>query len=459
MMVLVEQVELLCSLEDIFDVLTHDPYPFWLDSSLTSARFGRWSFMGSRPFLTFKAWGRKVWYEEQGQPVVKDANPLSELRALLKRYAMPPTKVSIPFTGGAVGFFSYDCGRMIEHLPRLAQDDLSTPDIYLSFYRTVLAFDHTENRAFIVAQSESELVGFKQRVLAAQPLTADPWAGPKLSPSEIEAHFSCDTYVRAIEAIKQYIVQGDVYQVNMTQRLSAPLRLPPFELYRRLRRANPAPFAAYLDCGSELRVLSSSPERFLTIRNSLVETRPIKGTRPRGSTAAEDEANAKELLASVKDRAELVMIIDLMRNDLGRVCAYGTVHVPELMALEKYAKVFHLVSTVRGELAPHKDFVDLLKATFPGGSITGAPKIRAMEIIEELEPVRRGVYTGAIGYIGFDGSADLNIAIRTIVNQADRLYLQVGGAVVYDSVPRLEYEETLHKAKAMLLSLGVERYD
>jgi para-aminobenzoate synthetase component 1 len=459
MKVLVEQVELACTLEDIFDVLRHDPYPFWLDSSLVSARFGRWSFMGSRPFLTFKSWGRKVWYEEQGKPAVKDANPLTELRSLLKRYALPPTDVSIPFTGGAVGFFSYDFGRMIESLPRLAPDDLATPDIYLSFYRTVLAFDHSENRAYIVAQSESELASFRRQVLAAEPLISDPWAGPKLSPPEIEAHFDCDTYARAVEAIKAYIVQGDVYQVNMTQRLSAPLRLPPFQLYRRLRRANPAPFAAYLDCGSELRVLSSSPERFLTLRNRQVETRPIKGTRPRGRTAAEDEANAKELLASVKDRAELVMIIDLMRNDLGRVCAYGSVHVPELMVLEKYAKVFHLVATVRGELAPTKDFVDLLKATFPGGSITGAPKIRAMEIIEELEPVRRGVYTGAIGYIGFDGGADLNIAIRTIVNQAERLYLQVGGAVVYDSVPKLEYEETLHKAKALLLSLGVERYD
>ncbi len=458
MRLLVEEVALNGTLEDVFACLHQDPYPFWLDSSLVSRTLGRWSFMGSSPFLTFKSWGRKVQYEEQGEVVVKTANPLAELRSLFKRYALPPTELPIPFTGGAVGFFSYDFGRMVETLPRLAQDDLSTPDIYLSFYRTVLAVDHVENKAYVVAQSESELARFRERICAARPLTGDPWAGPNLGPHEIEAHFGCESYSRAVDAIKEYIVQGDVYQVNMTQRLSAPLRLPPFALYRRLRRANPAPFAAYLDCGEGLHVLSSSPERFLTLRGRQVETRPIKGTRPRGRTPAEDEANASELLASVKDRAELVMIIDLMRNDLGRVCAYGSVHVPELIVLEKYAQVFHLVSTVRGELAPNKDIVDLLKATFPGGSITGAPKIRAMEIIEELEPVRRGIYTGAIGYIGFSGCSDLNIAIRTFVNQHDRLHLQVGGAVVYDSEPRLEYEETLHKAKAMLLSLGVQSY-
>ncbi|MBT9176602.1 MAG: Aminodeoxychorismate synthase component 1 [Firmicutes bacterium] len=456
---LVEQIELKGSAEDTFAMLHNDPYPFWLDSSLVSATMGRWSFMGSSPFLTFKSWGRKVQYEEHGQVVVKTANPLVELRSLLQRFALPRTQHAIPFIGGAVGFFSYDLGRMIESLPQKVQDDLQTPDIYLAFYTTVLAVDHVENKAYIVAQSERELSQLKERLSAVRPLPHDPWAGPRLSPADVKAHFSCESYSRAVDAIKEYIVQGDVYQVNMTQRLHAPLRLPPFELYRRLRRANPAPFAAYLNCGHGLRVLSSSPERFLTVRNRLVETRPIKGTRPRGRTPAEDEANAKELLGSVKDRAELVMIIDLMRNDLGRVCAYGSVHVPELIVLEKYAQVFHLVSTVRGELAPKKDFVDLLKATFPGGSITGAPKIRAMEIIEELEPVRRGIYTGAIGYIGFDGSADLNIAIRTFVNQCDRLYLQVGGAVVYDSVPRLEYEETLHKAKAMLMSLGVQSDD
>ncbi|MBT9155863.1 MAG: Aminodeoxychorismate synthase component 1 [Firmicutes bacterium] len=459
MKLLVEETKLVGSPEDAFTLLHDDPYPFWLDSSLISATMGRWSFMGSSPFLTFKSWGRKVQYEEHGQVVVKTANPLAELRSLLQRFALPRTQHTIPFTGGAVGFFSYDLGRMIESLPQKAQNDLQTPDIYLAFYNTVLAVDHVENKAYIVAQSERELSQLKERLSAVRPGTHDPWAGPKLSPADVKAHFSCDSYSRAVDAIKEYIVQGDVYQVNMTQRLQAPLRLPPFELYRRLRRANPAPFAAYLDCGQGLRVLSSSPERFLAVQNRLVETRPIKGTRPRGRTPAEDEANAKALLGSVKDRAELVMIIDLMRNDLGRVCAYGSVHVPELIVLEKYAQVFHLVSTVRGELAPTKDFVDLLKATFPGGSITGAPKIRAMEIIEELEPVRRGIYTGAIGYIGFDGCADLNIAIRTFVNQCDRLYLQVGGAVVYDSVPKLEYEETLHKAKAMLMSLGVQSDD
>lgn len=470
MKLLVEEIALQVSLEDVFAVLQGDPHPFWLDSSLPGGTLGRWSFMGSSPFLTFKSWGRRLQYDENGTITQKTANPFGELRALLKRYALPFVDYTIPFVGGAIGFFSYDLGRMIETLPSLAADDLQVPDICLSFYSTLLAVDHVSSRAYVLAtgfplageaaetKAEHDLVRFKARLSAVRSLQTDPFQGANLAAADVTAHFSCEEYCRAVDAIREYIAAGDVYQVNMTQRLAAPLRLPPFELYRRLRRTNPAPFAAYLDCGEGLRVLSSSPERFLTVRGRQVETRPIKGTRPRGCTPEEDAVNAAQLLASVKDRAELVMIIDLVRNDLGRVSLYGSVQVPELMVLEKYAQVFHLVSTVRGELAHGKDFVDLLKATFPGGSITGAPKIRAMEIIEELEPVRRGVYTGAIGYIGYNGCVDLNIAIRTFVNQNDRLYLQVGGAVVYDSEPRLEYEETLHKAKAMLDSLGVQAY-
>ena len=230
--------------------------------------------------------------------------------------------------------------------------------------------------------------------------------------------------------------------------------LPPYELYRRLRRINPAPFASYLNF-DDVTVVSASPERFLRIRGDLVETRPIKGTRPRGKDPATDAAMAKELVNSVKDQAEHVMIVDLERNDLGRVCSYGTVRVSELAALEKYATVFHLTSTVEGRLRPGKDVIDLLKATFPGGSITGAPKVRAMEIIDELEPTRRSVYTGSIGYLGFDGSTDLDIVIRTILVKEGRAYFQVGGAVVYDSDPEGEYDETLDKAKALMHALSM----
>ncbi|MCK5326978.1 MAG: aminodeoxychorismate synthase component I, partial [Candidatus Latescibacteria bacterium] len=243
--------------------------------------------------------------------------------------------------------------------------------------------------------------------------------------------------------------------VNLSQRFSSPLPVPPFDLYTRLRARNPAPFAAFLDFG-EMQVLSSSPERFLQVeaRKRNVYTRPIKGTRPRGSTPERDADLARELLQSEKDRAELVMIVDLERNDLGRVCETGSVHVPELMALERYPTVYHLVSTVAGRLPPERNRMDLLRAMFPGGSITGAPKIRAMEIIAELEPTRRGVYTGSIGWLGFTGDMDLNIAIRTFVVRDGMARFQVGGGIVADSDPEEEYEETLHKGRALMEALG-----
>jgi para-aminobenzoate synthetase component 1 len=257
-----------------------------------------------------------------------------------------------------------------------------------------------------------------------------------------------------VETARENIRAGEKFQVNLSQRFEADMPLPPYELYRRLRWLNPAPFASYLNFDG-VTVISASPERFLRVRNDLVETRPIKGTRPRGKDPMSDQALARELVHSIKDRAEHVMIVDLERNDLGRVCRYGTVTVSELMALEKYATVFHLTSTVEGRLRPGKGVIDLLKATFPGGSITGAPKVRAMEIIDELEPTRRSVYTGSIGYLSFDGGLDLNIVIRTILVREGRAYFQVGGAVVYDSDAEGEYTETLDKAKALIHALSM----
>ncbi len=269
----------------------------------------------------------------------------------------------------------------------------------------------------------------------------------------LTSHFTLAAYCKAVERVKEYIAAGDIFQANLSQRFASPLSFSPWMLYKRLRSINPAPFAAYLSY-PELVIASASPERFLKVKHGVVETRPIKGTRPRGKDPEEDRRLRTELLSSAKDRAELTMIIDLERNDLGRVCSFGSVHVPELIVLEEYPTVFHLVATVRGTLAPGKDLVDLLKATFPGGSITGAPKIRAMEIIEELEPVTRGVYTGAIGDLGFDGSADLNIVIRTFIIKDGWAYFQVGGGIVADSDPEMEYWETIHKGRALMLALG-----
>jgi para-aminobenzoate synthetase component 1 len=273
--------------------------------------------------------------------------------------------------------------------------------------------------------------------------------------SPIRSNFTKDKYLTAIRRAKAYIAAGDIYQVNLSQRFSGPLPVPPFDLYTRLRARNPAPFAAFLDFG-EMQILSSSPERFLQVeaRTRQVRTRPIKGTRPRGNTPEQDADLGRELLLSEKDRAELVMIVDLERNDLGRVCETGSVHVPELMVLERDPTVHHLVSTVAGRLPPERNRMDLLRAMFPGGSITGAPKIRAMEIIAELEPTRRGVYTGSIGWLGFTGDMDLNIAIRTFVVRDGMAHFQVGGGIVADSDPEEEYEETLHKGRALMEALG-----
>jgi para-aminobenzoate synthetase component 1 len=262
--------------------------------------------------------------------------------------------------------------------------------------------------------------------------------------------------VGAVQRVKDYIAAGDVYQVNLSQRFLVRTQTGVPDLYLRLRRHNPAPFSAYLDVG-DAQILSSSPERFLRVygKDRTVETRPIKGTRPRGETKEEDRRLATELMQSEKDRAELVMIVDLERNDLGRVCRFGSVRVPDLAALEPYASVFHLVATVTGELAPDRNVADLLRATFPGGSITGAPKVRAMEIIDELEPVSRGPYTGSLGYFSFSGDADLNILIRTLIVQGDRVCFHAGGGIVADSDPEAEYMETLHKARGMMKALGV----
>jgi len=461
------EVQLDRPLEEVFALYKDDPHPFWLDSSLAGGKLGQWSYMGSRPYRLLKSKGPRIEISSAVEQWEYLGDPFFALDKELSSVRLAPASVPIPFLGGAVGFFSYDLGRMLEQLPERTDDDLAVPDMYLGFYSVVLAVSHPENKAYLVAtglpytgaeaitQARHDLDQAVAKLSAPSVILPDPAGETNISMADLKSHFSPETYCQAVEHIKDYIAAGDIYQANMTQRLEAPLRMQAYQLYRRLRRVNPAPFAAYLDCGEGLCVLSSSPERFLLLDNGIVEARPIKGTRPRGRTPEEDRANREELLLSQKDRAELVMIIDLERNDLGRVCTYGTVCVPELVVLEEYKTVFHLVSTVRGELAQGRSPIDLLRATFPGGSITGAPKIRAMEIIEELEPVRRGIYTGAIGYIGFNGRMDLNIAIRTMVNKDERVYLQVGGAIVADSVPIEEYRETWHKARALLVSLGI----
>lgn len=454
----------------VFEHLRWLPYPFLLDSALIMEGLGRYSIMGADPFLIFQSKGNRIWIGAQNEVIAKIGDPLEELRAILKRFRLDPPDIEIPFCGGAVGYFSYDLGRILERIPELAYDDLQTPDIFLGFYDSAIVVDRVKEETFIVStgfpKSDPYAAEKRARMRMAQMrgLIEDRFDRVVESTHDmsfcsepsafLESEFDLESYCEAVQRVRDYIAAGDVYQVNLSQRFSLLKTVEPWELYKRLRAVNPAPMAAFLDTG-EIKVVSSSPERFLKVRGRHVETRPIKGTRPRGKNPDEDRRLKEELWRSEKDRAELVMIVDLERNDLGRVCRIGSVKVPELYRIEEYATVFHLVSTVIGELSEGKDFIDLLRASFPGGSITGAPKIRAMEIIEELEPVRRGIYTGSIGYIGFDGNADLSIVIRTFIFKGGRIYFQVGGGVVIDSDPYMEYLETIDKARALIRALGL----
>ncbi len=357
----------------------------------------------------------------------------------------------LPFAGGAVGYFGYDLGRRIERLPALARRDIDLPEMAIGIYEHAVVVDHDARESWLVSHPRAVTSpdALRQAWQAHAALTPAAFGTSFEVVTQVQPELTFAQYAAAWRQIKHYIEAGDVYQVNLTQRFSATTRGSPWDAYMRLRNLNPAPYSAFIGL-PQGAILSSSPERFIAVAEGCVETKPIKGTRPRGSTPARDDALRAELAASEKDRAENVMIVDLLRNDLGKTCAVGTVTVPELFAIESYATVHHLVSTVRGRLAPGHTPVDVLRGCFPGGSITGAPKIRAMEIIEHLEPSRRGVYCGALGYVSCHGRMDTNIAIRTLVHQQDRLFCWAGGGIVMDSELDAEYQECFTKAAAML---------
>jgi len=456
------------SWEKIPEKLLARPYSFFLDSA--GGRFfgARYSFLGSNPFLVFKCTGRDISIEQNGCVKQLREDPFVFLKNLLGSFKVTAETPLPPYIGGAVGYFGYDLVRLIEDIPEKARDDITVPDCCLGFYGAAIIVDHHEQKVWIASSGLPEETPSLQRAkalddiahiaaLLADTSTAHCRHPAKELPhsSALSAQFDRDSYCQAIAAVKRHIAEGDIYQVNLSQRFSCPASIiPPFGLFKKLRTVSPAPFGAFFN-GGDHHLICSSPERFLRISGSMVETRPIKGTRPRGATATEDRRLRDELLASAKDRAELIMIVDLERNDLGRVCRFGSIQTSELISLETHPVVHHLVATIRGELAAGYDHVDCLRACFPGGSITGAPKIRAMEIIEELEPCRRKVYTGSLGYLGFNGESDLNILIRTILHAQDSYYFHVGGGIVADSVPDLEYEETLHKARGIMEALGM----
>ncbi|HEY40685.1 MAG TPA: aminodeoxychorismate synthase component I [Dehalococcoidia bacterium] len=462
---LIEEIDCGMSPLDTFELFHDEPFCFFLDSGMDHHKLGRYSFIGSNPFMVLSSRGSDCTVYRGSEKSFLNGNPFDILNQLLERYRLHSSDLPVPFTGGAVGYLSYDLCHFIERLPTTAVDDLELPECYFGFYDVALAFDNLQGKTYIISTGFPELEEplrlerARERLGGVKTKLADkvlplPAASACVAEGSLHGGFTHEEYVSAVEKARQYIIAGDIFEVNLSQRFETMLALSPYELYLRLRKINPAPFACYLGF-DEATIVSASPERFLRVRGDWVETRPIKGTRARGKTPEEDQVLAHELLHSAKDRAENIMIVDLERNDLGRVCRYGTVKVTELAILEVFPTVFHLTSTVEGRLRKGKNGIDLLKASFPGGSITGAPKVRAMEIIDELEPTRRSVYTGSIGYLGFDGNIDLNIVIRTFIVKDGKAYFQVGGAVVYDSDPEAEYRETLDKGRALINALNM----
>jgi len=437
------------------------PYPLLLESARRSQWLGRYSFLTADPWQVLKRKG-------------EGSDPFAELASLLARYSLEAHRELPPFQGGAAGFLAYDLCHHLERLPSPRFDDLDLPDLCLGLYDWTIAWDHETGRTWLFSTGLPEVGAAREaraearaamvrRRLASPAATLPPDCapqpgrpGPRTHPVRelpgVVSSFSREQFLNAVARTREYVLAGDIFQANLSQRLEAGVAEPPFELYLRLRQKNAAPFAAYFDLG-EAAIASASPERFLLLTGDRVETRPIKGTSPRGLSPRHDSALGEALTESEKDRSENVMIVDLLRNDLSKVCEDGSVEVPELCLVERYATVHHLVSTVVGRLRPGLGPVDLLRATWPGGSITGAPKVRAMEIIAELEPTRRSVYTGSLGYFSWSGAMDTSIAIRTFILKGGRAYFQVGGGIVADSVPEREYDETLDKARGMAAAL------
>ncbi len=440
-------------------------YGFLLESLEGGEKWARFSFIGVNPFLIFRSRGEEITLlDPHGEKRFRSADPLAEVRRVLGRFKAATLPALPRFFGGAVGFVSYDMVRFMEKLPSLLPDTAGFSDIHLMFPEVLLVYDCLKHSLLIVYNARleegvppeavyeravSEIEAMVCRVRG--PLIYPP-AVPSPQETKLLPEITPERFYQMVKKAKEYIEAGDVIQVVLSQRFSGESHLRPFDLYRALRKINPSPYLFYLRLGDET-LIGSSPEILVRLEEGRVEVRPIAGTRPRGRTETEDFALAEDLLHDPKERAEHLMLVDLGRNDVGRVARYGSVEVYELMVIERYSHVMHLVSGVRGELRPEYDMFDVLKAAFPAGTVSGAPKIRAMEIIEELEAARRGPYAGAVGYFGFSGNMDFCIAIRTLFQKGTKLYLQAGAGIVADSDPEREYQETLNKARGMMKAI------
>ena len=450
----------------IFKKVCHEDYTYMLESVEGGENLARYSFIGLEPMVNYRYENGSGIIEEKGGRMELTGGPLELLKFIMDRYKAPKIEGLPRFYGGAVGYFGYDVVRHLENLPKDTLKDLDLPDCNFVITRLVLVFDHVRHKIKIVCNTQpgatpeaayNDAINRIRDVrnIIKAPAKTGRYQAKKCSSGEINSNMSKQEFMNHVGKAKEYIRAGDIFQVVLSQRLKTPLRSDPFDIYRALRTINPAPYMYYLNFG-ETVIIGSSPEMLVRVEDDKVQTCPIAGTRPRGLTAVEDETLGIELLADEKEKAEHIMLVDLGRNDLGKVCDYGSISINGFMEVQRYSHVMHIVSTVSGRLLPGKTVFDALEACFPAGTVSGAPKIRAMEIVEELEPVRRGVYAGAIGYFGFTGNMDTCITIRTILVHNGMTYVQAGAGIVADSDPEREYQETLNKAMALLETLTLE---
>jgi para-aminobenzoate synthetase component I len=431
----------------------HEEYHAFLESG----RGGRYSISGLKPEAIVRGKDSVLTIQTNDTAEERNGNLLDTFRDWFSAYKSVKDEELPDFQGGAIGFFSYDCVRNFEKLEQHSKDDLETPDLFFLLFDDLAVYDHQEREIWFIThyRQDNEVEEAKRRIAEMERIWTEVRSEPfihkqaALKGEALQGAFTKESFMEAVEKIKEYIESGDVFQVNLSVRQTQPLDVHPLKIYETLRELNPSPYMAYLEL-KDFQIVSGSPELLVKIDGEKASTRPIAGTRSRGENEEEDTKLANELIQNEKERAEHVMLVDLERNDLGRVCKYGTVEVNEFMVIEKYSHVMHIVSNVQGTLAEGKDYIDVFKGVFPGGTITGAPKIRTMEIIEELEPSRRGIYTGSIGWIGYNGDMELNIVIRTLLAKDGHAYIQSGAGIVIDSNPKHEYKESLKKAQALL---------
>jgi anthranilate synthase component 1 len=462
--------DLLTPVSAFLAVAEKEPHSFLLESVERGEHIGRYSFLGARPYMRVWSQGSDIHLEKGNRRERQTGDIFATLKKLLRAHRPAQIPGLPPFTAGAVGYFAYDVVRRLENIGDHAKDDVSVPDCVLMFFDRLLVFDHLRHQIHIIATADvsaekprqaydralKDLAAIEKKLAAG--LRSATWQKSKSKPGNMKVHASTsrEQHMRRVQQAKEYIAAGDIFQVVLSQRVDFQPEVAPFNLYRALRTVNPSPYLYFLRMG-DTHVLGSSPEMLVRVTGRKLEYRPIAGTHPRGKDEPEDHMLEEQMKSDEKERAEHVMLVDLGRNDLGRVSEYGSVKVHDLMYVERYSHVMHLVSALEGKLKPELDAIDALAACFPAGTLSGAPKVRAMQIIEELEPTRRGVYGGAVLYADFAGNLDSCITIRTMFMKGKRAYLQAGGGIVADSDPAKEYQETLNKAQAVLRAVEIAR--